>query len=287
METMNVLVSCNDRYVMPLTVLLQSLFDNVKEPVTVWFMWSDISEDNKEFLNGFVSGRGSVLSLLPVGESEFKGYPSKKYISRETYFRLLAAELLPESVKRILWLDADMVINGDITGFYNTDMNGMYVAACPHGAVMKPTMAENCRNIGIKHPEQYFNAGVMLCDLDKWRTMDIPGRIGEIVKTPRKMKFPGQDLTNLIFNGEVKTCDWRKYNCMTHSVLKGEEESLKKEAAIIHYAGFAKPWMFYDIPFADVWMDYYRRCPQTGKKPVRTSYHRMRDIYRKQQQGDL
>ena len=225
--------------------------------------------------------RGAKMIWVPVGEKEFKGLPTKSYISRETYFRLLAADYLPESLDRILWLDADMVIDGDLSAFYHTDLTGYSVAACPHGAVMKGTMLENCERIGIEYPEQYFNAGVMLCNLQMWREMGILDRIQQILSVPRQMKFPGQDLTNLLFNGTVKTEDWRIYNCMTHSVLPEELPQLQKMAKIIHYAGTAKPWRFNDLPFADTWMKYYKRTAYGSRPLTRTSYFRMKAMYQK------
>ena len=278
---MNILVSVNDTYVMPLAVLLQSLFETQSQPAVLWFMWSELKEENRVFFRDFAAARGADLHWIRIGEDAFRGLPTKKYISRETYFRLLAAEFLPETVDRVLWLDADMVIQGDISGFYGRDLTGYAVAACPHGSVMRPVMAENCRQTGIEKPEQYFNAGVMLCNLERWRQMDIPARITDILRTPRRMKFPGQDLTNLIFNGEVLTEDWRKYNCMTHSILPEDLPELEKTAKIVHFAGFAKPWTFTDLPFSDAWKYWYDRSPFAGRPLKRTSYFRMKAVFRR------
>lgn len=281
---MNILVSVNDKYMMPLTVLLQSLFDTNSECATIYFMCSELSEQSKDFARRFVEGRGSDIVFIPVGEQEFRGLPTKKYISRETYFRLLAAELLPNEVHRVLWLDADMVVNGGIAEFYSSEFDGAAVIACPHGPAMRPVILEDCANIGIEHPEQYFNAGMMLCNLDMWRTMDIPSRIAQIVSVPRTMQFPGQDLTNLVFNGRVKTADWRVYNCMVHSVEPQEVPELKSTAKIIHYVGSAKPWQFKDIPFADTWMSFYERSPYGGRQLNRTSYAFMKAVWERTQE---
>ena len=278
---MNILISANDRYVMPLTVLLASLFETQSEPMDFYFLRASFSEENSRFLRQYAEENGAGLHFLEVGEEAFRGLPTKSYISRETYFRLLAAELLPGDMDRILWLDADMCAHRDIASFYHRDLAGCAVAACPHGAVMKPTMLENCERIGIAHPEQYFNAGVMLCNLEKWRRMDIPGKMREILSVPRAMKFPGQDLTNLLFNGEVQTCDWREYNCMTHSILPEEMETLREMARLIHFAGFAKPWTFHDLPFADVWKHYYLRSPFRDAPLRTTSYFGMKAVYRR------
>ncbi len=280
-DELNILISSNDNYVMPLTVLLQSLFETQKQPMVFYFLCAELSYENRNFLNDYIRDNNSRLVFVSVPDNAFKALPTKKYISRETYFRLLSAELLPAAVSRALWLDADMVVRGDISDFYHLDLQKNAVAACPHGAVMKPTIYENCRNIGITFPDQYFNAGVMLCDLDCWREMDIPARIRDILSVPHEMMFPGQDLTNLIFNGHVLTEDWRVYNCMTHSILPEDMPELTQIARIIHFAGFAKPWNFTDLPFSDLWKGFFDRSPFRNTPLKRTSYRLMKKMYEK------
>ena len=279
MDGMNILVSCNDQYMMPLSVLLGSLLENNPGQHVVYFMWADVSEDNRALVERLVEGHGSRVEYVPVGQTEFKGLPTKSYISRETYFRLLAADYLPADVGRILWLDADMAVNGPIDELYQIDFDGASVVACPHGPAMRDTIRENCALLGIEHPEQYFNAGMMLINLDAWRQMDVAGRIAEVLSRPRKMMFPGQDLTNLVFNGSVRTADWRRWNCMTHSIMPADLAELHQEARIIHYVGSAKPWKFTDIPLGDIWMGYYGKSPFAGEPLKRTSYARMRKMY--------
>lgn len=283
MDRMNILVSSNDDYVMPLCVLLQSLFDTNPGSCDVWFLESGLSSDSRAVIDGLAARHGAAVTYVAVGDDEFAGLPTKKYISRETYFRLLAAQLLPASVDRVLWLDADMVVNGPIDGFYRTDFEGAAVVACPHGPAMRETIASDCELLGIDRPEQYFNAGVMLCNLAVWREMDVPGRIAQVAAQPRKMMFPGQDFTNLIFCGRVKTADWRIWNCMIHSVEPHEIPELARTAKIIHFVGSAKPWRFFDIPFADIWRSWYDKSPFADEPLRLTSHAKMRALYERMQ----
>ena len=56
---------------------------------------------------------------------------------------------------------------------------------------------------------------------------------------------------------------------------------LREKARIIHYAGFAKPWSFHDIPFADLWEHYYKETPFADRPLKRTSYAMMKKLYEK------
>ena len=276
---MNILISSNDRYIMPLTVLLQSIFDHCAAPINFYFLMADLSTDNQKHLQEYVEQHQAQITFIPVGDTDFASLPVKNYISRETYFRILADEYLPEKVHKVLWLDADMIVTGDISALYETELGELAVAACPHGAAMQPTILENCKTIGISVPEQYFNAGMMLCNLDAWRKMDIRKRVQDALSVPHTYAFPGQDLTNLVFNGSVITLDWQLYNCMTHSITQENMPYLREHAKIIHFVGPAKPWQFHDLPFADDWMNYYLESPYGGQSLKRTSYFRMKALY--------
>lgn len=279
-EMINILLSTNDNYMMPTTVLLESVFDTQTTPVSVYLLWSDLKEQSRTALREFVEDRGGSITFLETGSDAFADLPTKDYISRETYFRLLAADLLPKELDRILWLDSDMIVRGNLDGLYDMDFEGAAVIACPHGEVMREVIDINCRNIRIEHREQYFNAGMMLCNLAVWRTMDIIERISRILGEDLPMEFPGQDLTNLVFNGSVKCEDFIRYNCMIHSIAdRATYDRAKEEAVIVHFVGRAKPWMFYDLYFADEFDVYYGRTPYGEKALNRRSYFFMKKLF--------
>ena len=107
----------------------------------------------------------------------------------------------------------------------------------------------------------------------------MPGRIGEALARPHEYQFPGQDLTNVVFDGLVRMADWRVWNCMTHSILPEDVPELRELARIIHYVGSAKPWKFNDIPLGDVWMAYYQRSPFGGRPLRRIPLAMLRRLY--------
>ena len=279
-EMINILLSTNDNYMMPTMVLMESVLDTQTAPVSFYLLWSDLKECSRAALREFAEGRGSTITFLKIDGDAFADLPTKDYISRETYFRLLAADLLPKELDRILWLDSDMIVRGNLDGLYDMDFEGAAVIACPHGQAMREVMDINCRNIRIEHREQYFNAGMMLCNLARWRTMDIKGRITRILGEDLPMEFPGQDLTNLVFNGSVKCKDYIRYNCMIHSIAdKDTYDRAKEEAVIVHFVGRAKPWVFYDLYFADEFDVYYGRTRYGEKALNRKSYFFMKKLY--------
>lgn len=286
MSRPNILVSANSAYVMPLAVMLTSLFENNSAQMDVYLLWSDLSDGELTLLEQLTISRGSRLFPIQITAEIFEGAPTLKYISRETYFRLLAADYLPNETDRVLWLDADIIVTGDILPFYNTDFEGNFVTACSYGEPMRETIRQNCQSLGLSEDDKYFNAGVMLCDIEAWRSLDLRAMISDCLREDRKLRFPGQDLTNLLFCGQIKIVDYRYYNSMVHCI-SGEDDLrfARENAVIIHFPGEAKPWRFHDLPFSDVWAQYHEHSPLGGQPLRRTSYFKLKAAFARAQRG--
>ncbi len=279
----NILVAVNSSYLLPLAVMLESLFDHNSD-IDIYLLYSDLKEEELQELDDFIKNKTSVLFPLKIESETFAHAPTLKYISKETYYRLLAAELLPDTVDRLLWLDADIIVAKNIGKFYATGFDGNCLVACSYGTPMQKTIADNCARLGIADSGKYFNAGVLLYNMEALRKLDVRKRIDQCFQEQPRLTFPGQDITNLIFHNQVKIEDYRYYNAMIHCIANLEERHFMEEnAAIIHFPGEAKPWKFHDLPFSDLWMDYYNRSPY-GKTPIRrNSYFRLKAAFEKMQ----
>ena len=97
-------------------------------------------------------------------------------LSIATYHRLALPELLPGR-DRILYLDADMLALTDLTPLWETDLHG-----CAAAVVQDYFLGTEKRweRLGLPHPE-YFNAGMMLMDLDRWRKEKLAACVAEAV----------------------------------------------------------------------------------------------------------
>ena len=279
---MNLLVSSNDAYLVPLKVMLHSFFTSNPSPIphTVYMLHADLSERADGEVRSLVESFGGVYRSIPVDASAFEGAATRIHISRETYYRLLAAEYLPQEVDRVLWLDADLIVRKPLDGLYGLDLEGNWAAACSYGPQMLPLILRNAVSIGLSDPGSYFNAGVMLYDLGQCRKVDFAAARDAFFRVERKLLFPGQDLVNTLFDGHVRIVDWRVWNSMIHCIAGSEDLAYAREhAAIVHYPGQAKPWKFYDIHFADEWKRLFREC-YGPDAPLRTmSYFALQALF--------
>lgn len=106
------------------------------------------------------------------------------YITAATNYRLFLLGELFGKYDRVLYLDCDITVTGDISELFVTDLGGKSIAAAEmvesryyirsKKAIFFEEMPYNftdyCKKIsGIRHMENYFNAGVILFDLKRCR----------------------------------------------------------------------------------------------------------------------
>lgn len=165
---MNILMAFNSEYCKPAMVTIYSLLCNHDCEVVFYIIYSRLTEAEKDRISEITMAEGHGRCVfLQVVESTYADLPTLEWISPETYYRLLAQKLLPESVDRILWLDADVVICGDITEFYHQDLEGNLLAAC--SVMDEESYHASLNQLTLPPDARYFNAGVLLYDLEAQR----------------------------------------------------------------------------------------------------------------------
>lgn len=243
---MNILLAFNSNYFLPALVLLKSLLvNNSWCKITIYVLYLDLKEEEiRRFSDSAVQWGNAQAEFIRVPEDAFCDAPLHlKWISRETYFRLLAQEILPRSIERILYLDVDMIIRGSLEAFYNQDLEGNLLAACCSHEAFKP-VAHILRQLTLPDDTVYFNAGVLLYDLKGQREEIDPAIYREYpVLFYKQLRYGDQDVLNAVFYGMTKICDYRVYNMFDHHVCRQRDiERVKKNTLIFHYNGKGKPW---------------------------------------------
>lgn len=242
---MNIAISLNSKYINAAKSMLFSLQKYAKEPITVWLLNHSLSNREVQRLKSFLIKYNIDLSVIPIGPSFFDDMPlvSENQFSIEMYYRIFIPWLLPEMVDRALWLDSDIIISGDITEFYNLDLNEHCIAACEDGRYINTrTRGQDNERLGLDENHRYFNSGVLLMNLNLIRrsfsqeeVCTLAGRMRE------KLVYPDQDILNCLYQNRVMYADYHLYNCGVNRIhLLTDEE--KSNIRILHYYGLNKPW---------------------------------------------
>lgn len=248
---MNVLMAFNKSYIEPSMVCLASLAVNTPEDIHVYIMHSELETEDKELLRKFAgelsTGATLTFSFIDVAKEYFEDHKTLKWISKETYYRLLAQKLMPQDMERFMWLDSDIVVLSDISEFYHQDFED-YLMVVTSDESLVSTYQKNLRKHYLPEDTIYFNAGILVYNLKEQRRRIDPDIYENYLKVFNEyLPFADQDVLNAVFYKQIKIMDSRIYNFMPH-VYEGLSSEQRKEALkkmrVIHYNGSkGKPWL--------------------------------------------
>lgn len=169
---LNVLFSSDDHYAQHLGAAMQSLLENNQDftVIRIYVIDSEISDLSKEKLCRIASKFSNVsLFWIPFEKWKSQLHLNMTWsISISAYARLFVSDMIQDNIDRVLYLDCDMVVCDSLKSLWNTDLQD-----CVLGAV-QDSIGDRTKNaVGLLPEEQYFNSGMLLIDLAKWRELDI------------------------------------------------------------------------------------------------------------------
>ncbi len=239
---MNLLISVCEDFFEPVKVMLHSA-GRYNSNLQVYLIYSSLSMEKVEELEKFVETEcgGKLHAILADGY--FEDVPlSEQYKKPELYFRLLAPYILPQEMDRILYMDADIVVNGALDDFYNQEFDGEYFAVVRDRFEFCDVVVEQKKKLGLKEEDVYFNSGVILFQLKEFRehiTLDMI--MDFIEKNREKLVYFDQDILNCLAKDHKKLCD-EKYNFQAYPLEELDAKWVERENIVIHYTDLPKPW---------------------------------------------
>ncbi len=279
---MNIVYILDDNYISQVATSLCSLCENNKtaKHITFYVLSLGISDENKEKLTDFVKSYGDEvhtreLNIIEVGRVE-------DHIDFEFHIegwkpivlvRLLLDRFLPESVHRALYLDGDTLVLRNLEHLFATNMG-----VCTIGAAIEPTCSHKRKEaLGLKG-FPYYNAGVLLLDMDNWRANDTGREILDYYRERNGRLFANdQDAINGSQKCKIKTisCGYNYHNtydiyhyrlmaknCDYNIPSKKTMDNIKKRPAIVHFLGEERPWRAGNTNrFREAYEEYLAKTP--------------------------
>ncbi|GAA1533629.1 lipopolysaccharide biosynthesis glycosyltransferase [Microbacterium ginsengiterrae] len=272
-ERLHVAMCVDEGYALPLAVSLASLDGaSAGTDVTVHIVHPGFSRTARERIASKLSNLR--VAWIAIEGDEVAGASYSWFLSRGSLFRLLLGELLPPDVERVLYLDADILVSASPAALIAQDLQGRTLGAVrdantPWAASM---MGSPWRRWGIDPASPYFNSGVLLIDLRRWRAREVGTRSIDLLRdyTPR---WGDQDALNAVLEG-----DWvelhRRWNLQTPvltgdspdwALWRAEVESAVAAPGVVHFTGLDKPWNHgTEHPMASQWMQWLDRTAWAG-----------------------
>lgn len=284
MDVINISYVTSDVFV-PITMTsVVSCLENNKNMELHFFIFCDnVSDDNKNtIINIFDKYDNARCSIIQFNEEMEKlitaGVVGHRDNTYTTYARIFVANMVPETVQRLIHIDSDTLVVGSLETVNSIDLGEKTI-----GMALDFINSDYKKLIGLQNHEAYYNAGIIIFDVLKWKKNKCTQRILDIInREDEKFRLVEQDILNEYFQQEIAeisiaynfqtsamifefdeiTKIYNMYDCIN---LDGDEFCrIKSSPIIMHFAGimFSRP--FYDDyihPMKDIYIKYYNLLP--------------------------
>jgi lipopolysaccharide biosynthesis glycosyltransferase len=318
-EPINIVCAADNSYAMPLTVTVRSALENLKSNYKIFLFILDggIKEDNKQRIIKSLSSEKCEIRFLPIyddlvrdidelheylkAEGDRKVTSQLDHISIASYYRFIIPEVMPEKCEKVIYLDCDLVVKGDLGQLWQTDLGDNYVLAAQDMGILYVSTENgllNYKDLGISPDTKYFNAGVLVINLKKWRTEGITTKAIKYFKQYKdSVRWGDQDVLNAVFAGQWSELDPRWNFQHTIYAFSSYKESpfsediyntLIHDPYIIHFVTELKPWnsrhaklkeYFFHYVDMTAWsgwrLTFWRRVWITSRREFRKSIRRI------------
>ena len=285
-DFINICLACDDNYAQHAAALIASIIANKGEDDRLrFFILSDhLPENVKRRFREMADQWSFPLTFFECSDDVFRGLRTwrGKY---NTYFRLVIHRFLAKDIAKVLYLDCDMIAMTSLAPLFHTDISGKYAAV----------VAEAEDSDFTSHDSPYFNAGMTLFNLEKYREDDIERKAVELgIRRFSEIEFPDQDILNELFAGNVVfvPLKWNTilFPAWYHRFVKAsgrrpaftldEVNKAFSDPGIIHYN--LQPWRaFCEHPLRDLYWKYLRMTPFYAEGVKKYRRHWMSDLYQR------
>lgn len=252
--------SVNDAYSPFLATAICSIRANASKSYTyhIHILTDDVSAENRSRLSALAeedfliefNPLSAKLASLP-GIERLQSHCFGAFASLTIYFRLFIPELFPQYDK-VIYLDADLVVPGDISQLYREHLGTKLVGAVADYSIQKiaPFMRYIDEYVGVDH-QNYVNSGVLLLNSKRLREVNLADRFLDMVaQYGLETVAPDQDYLNSLCWYGIHYLD-PEWNAMPSECLR-----FMDNPQIIHFNLGSKPWLNETVPHDDIFWKY-------------------------------
>lgn len=230
---LNICYACDNNYAPLAGVSIASFLKNATddESFNFYILDNEISNENKKKIQSLKWIKNCTIEFIKVDKAKFENLylPNKKgYLSISSYYRFVISDIF-KNLDKILYVDCDVIATQSIWDFYSIDLHDNYA-----GVIKDTSCKENQERLGFDENEIYFNAGVLLINLELWRKNDISSKLFNTINEG----LDDQDILNIVLKGRKLIVD-NKWNWQG----KAKHYKEKTPPPLIHFITAYKPWV--------------------------------------------
>lgn len=279
---MEIVCSTDNNYVIPTGVMMCSLCENNSgEKIRFHVLSSDITDKNKTALEHIVNKYGQDIVFYKINDNDLADFPigrkgqSAHISSLATYYRLFLGDILPNYITKVIYLDGDIIVRKSLNELWNTKIDEYAIAGAPDTG---NNSVDHYNRLLYPQSLGYFNAGVLLINLEYWRSHEVKKEFFNIArKHPERLRCHDQDILNYVFRNCKKRLNAKfnfqndylfehKYTNLLYDILD-EIDAALTDPVIIHYITGPKPWQLDCIhPYKNEFLKYLEKTEWKNMK---------------------
>lgn len=247
-QRIDIVMAFDDGFWAPTYAAMRSVCLTTPHPQALHFhlLHRTLTPEHRDAIESIGRDYGATLNFIALDGSgildeRIADFPRIRLgrLNPIVYARLFLGELLDPAIARVLYLDSDIFVRGALDPLFGMDMEGHAIAAvlqpdrmlCIAGRDLKTRSA-------FSMAEPYFNAGVMLIDMEQYRAMDFAGTLtSRLAPEELAMFYYDQDMINFCFSGRILELDHR------WNLQNPEPAHEAFNPLIVHYSANPKPWL--------------------------------------------
>jgi len=281
LDPIAVVCVCDNHYAILLAALIKSIEANhhTSEKVEFFIVEDGITTKNKARIVNSVNPEMISIHWLIMADCLPKNAKlpvDKSSLPLNIYIRLFIPYFIPKEMKKVIFLDVDMIMLEDISKLWNTDLGENIVAAVQDQFIQVVTRwggVSNYEELGIPADNKYFNAGLMVLDIAKWEKNDITNKVLNCL-TEHKKHAVFQDQYGL---NAVLALSWYQLDPLWNRFAYSEEE----RPFLIHFTGRKPIYKSYEFSekYKDIFYTYLKMTGWKNFKPIGESSRYLKKFY--------
>lgn len=280
---MIVVFNSDERFAGVFATSVLSLFDSNREAdeITVYLIEDHITEESKAKFQKIAQAYHREIITIPMPDLEKLAgvrIVIPKYNRMATYGRLFIASCLPKDIDKVIYADCDTIFVDSIEELWRTDISNYQV-----GMVNDAQSAGHRRILGIPGAGIYYNSGIMLVNLRRWREEHMEKTFVDYIRSQGGyVPIPDQGVLNAVCDGKILCLPLRynafsilyaldydtvmKVRCPNEFYSKAETEESLRHPAIVHFVTNIfmpiRPWVRgCTHPYTTKYLEYRNMTP--------------------------
>ena len=254
MKNIDLVFGIDDNYSKYCTITIQSILSHLNSnyKLNIAIIYEKLSIKS---LNNFKTIKSKQLNKITFHKIYLKKFMKSNYWHKSIFYRFYIDRILPNNIKKIIYIDSDIFVNDSIHKLYNIDLKNYNIGA----VIDAGTFNRNYLDKLEMKSNVYFNSGVLLINIKKWKSDKITTKLEKTIKKyGANLQNPDQDLLNIIFEKKFKIIN-PKWNLQTIMYSNYKYWKYLKNKGVHHFT-FVKPWRSYSShPKSKVYREFAKQ----------------------------